>query len=984
MHLKLKIFLLLSIILPGLGGPPVGLAAEPASDVAQSPAARTAYASAAALQQQGLMDLAKAEWSALIKSHPEDVLTARARFNLGLCQFQLSEFEEAAKQFALLLEGNPGPELLEQSLASLGIARFNQAQSASESADGVVLYQQAVDDFDRFIEKFPDSSQADSASFYRAKSLVALGDRRATEALGQFAEKHAKSPLRPEALTLLGELWQKEDQLEKAIGAFAQAAQEEDYSGAAYACGQQAYCLYRVEKISQAAERYDHLATTWPDSDLAEPATLSAAKCYLRLGKPKQAATRLENSWRAGDGQVNGEVAHWLVRSLIADEQPAKAAEVADAAIANVSDDWKTQLQLDRGDVYAFAGSEQKALELYSLVANSQPANQRTRQAGYLAAGMALKLNQPQRAIELAEQALEGSGAGTLDANLRDVAGEAQLAAEKPAKAARIFEQLVLDYPADSRRKGWALRQAEAMSEAGQWRQLVEHLQRWTGEFDGVQIPVALLLSAEGRLKLKDSGGAIQDLNQLVSLTPDKALLARALHLRGRELASQQKLNEAADDFKRVLAEFPDQPVATYSRLALAAQMMRSGEYRQVSNILQPFANQGTEGLAGQGNFMHAKSRQQLGEYPSALKLLEISQAPKAELHYVKGLCLIGLKQSDKAAANLRTAAESDPTGTIAAKALFELGWLFREQNNITEADAAFAELAGRYPEAALAAESHYRLGETELAKKEWTAAAEQFALAARNPAASSVVNEQATHLLGWARLKSGNPRSAAEAFDRQLSEFPNGRLAIDGQLLLAETLFLQQKYQESLTAYTESLQAEPVREGLKALSQLHAGQAAGQLGNWERSLALLTAAAESAGENSPQADAIEYERAWALKQLGRLDEARPRFASVADSGDGALSARARFMLGELQFAQADLQGAVRTFFQVAYGYGGREAAEEIHEWQAQSLFEAARCLEELDRDDAAVKLYRELQDRFPDSEKATHAQMRLQREPTR
>lgn len=951
-----------------------------AAEGTSSPAARTAYASAAALQQRGLTDLAKAEWTALLEAHPEDRLAGRARYNLGLCRFQAGEFDEAAEQFARVIESKPEAQLRQQAVASLGIAYFNHAQSEN-SADS---YRAAIKTFDRLARDFPESQQSESAAFYRAKSFVAIEDERAIDALDEFRESYPGSQFKPQVLTLAGELYQQSKRFEKAAESFAQAADSQNYAEADYACQQQAFCLFQADKIDQAVEVYDRLVSRWPESAYAKSARISAAKCLLRIGRAKEAAERLEEVWKPEEGEAS----HWLVQSMIAADQTDRALEVAKQALAEASNQWKRRLRLDLGNALAMKrGGEQQALVEYEKVASASPRDRLSQQAGYLAAEMALKIGRAKLAIELAERALEGSAAGSLDANLRDVTGEAYLAAEQPAKAALLLGQLVVDYPADPRRMDWVVRQAEASAAAEQWKAVVEHVSRWRDQLGETQAARAMLLSAEALLKQGQPNEALADLNRVITLEPEKALLARALHMRGSQLAKQGNIAQAATDFRRVLGELSEETIAPYSRLALATQLMRTGELHEASSVLKPFEEQGSQGIAGRGNFLHAQVKLQMGEYEAVLELLKLSNATEVELELQRGLALVGLERTNEAIATFDRARLAEGPAKITAQALLELGWQYRVEDRLAESADAFNELAERFPDSAFAAEANYRLGEAKLAERIWAAAAERFALAAANEAASESIAEQALHLLGWAQLKAGNPRSAAETFTRQLKQFPSGKLALDAKLLLAESKFERQQYAEALDDYKSSLDvtltAEPVRQGLKSLALLHAGQAAGQLGDWQQALQLFERTGETTDNTKPLSETIEYERAWALKQLGRTDEARPIFARLAESGNGVVSARARFMLGELQFAESDLPGAVRTFFQVAYGYGAEQASAEIQIWQAQSLFEAARCLEALDRNDAAVKLYQELLERFPDSEKAPHAQKRLQQAAT-
>jgi TolA-binding protein len=128
----------------------------------------------------------------------------------------------------------------------------------------------------------------------------------------------------------------------------------------------------------------------------------------------------------------------------------------------------------------------------------------------------------------------------------------------------------------------------------------------------------------------------------------------------------------------------------------------------------------------------------------------------------------------------------------------------------------------------------------------------------------------------------------------------------------------------------------------------------------------------------------IRCERGSAWYHQQQWDSAWREFEAVAEGRTDVLGARARFMLGEIQFARREYDDAVRTFFKVAYGYGDADAPPAFHSWQAEALFEAARCLEQTERFDSARRLYEELLQQFPDSPKATHARVALKQATTR
>ena len=91
----------------------------------------------------------------------------------------------------------------------------------------------------------------------------------------------------------------------------------------------------------------------------------------------------------------------------------------------------------------------------------------------------------------------------------------------------------------------------------------------------------------------------------------------------------------------------------------------------------------------------------------------------------------------------------------------------------------------------------------------------------------------------------------------------------------------------------------------------------------------------------------------------------------IAATGREA-AARAQLRIGQIQFQQKKYDEAKKSFFKVSYGYS-------YPPWQAEATYEAARCFEALGMKDEAVKQYRELIERYPQSDKAPPAKQRME-----
>jgi cellulose synthase operon protein C len=193
--------------------------------------------------------------------------------------------------------------------------------------------------------------------------------------------------------------------------------------------------------------------------------------------------------------------------------------------------------------------------------------------------------------------------------------------------------------------------------------------------------------------------------------------------------------------------------------------------------------------------------------------------------------------------------------------------------------------------------------------------------------------------------------------------------LASDAAFMEAESLFQQKKYAEAVDAYA----------GIKkfftldyaALACLHSAQAMGQLQQWEKCISLLT----GADKKFPQSEYLPEmlcELGLAKQNAGKPAEAVTLYEQVIAKTDRELAARAQFLIGEIQFQQKKYAEAVKSYTKVIYGYS-------YPQWSSEAAYECGRCFEALQKPADAIKLFGELIEKFPQSEKAEAAKKRLE-----
>lgn len=206
-----------------LGMSLLGMMRRPAAGQAVAPAADR-IRSAAALQNRELYDLAAAEWEAIANEFPADALAAEARYQRGVCLFQLARFADACNAFQELLRESDGLEeaLEEKCLAHLGLAHYNLA-TVAEGKHRAEEFDAAATFLGQQLAKYPHGSLAARSMFFRGEALYALGRHRdAIDVYRKLLDRFPQYPQRAEALFALGVAEQEANQIETAAESLAQ------------------------------------------------------------------------------------------------------------------------------------------------------------------------------------------------------------------------------------------------------------------------------------------------------------------------------------------------------------------------------------------------------------------------------------------------------------------------------------------------------------------------------------------------------------------------------------------------------------------------------------------------------------------------------------------------------------------------------------------------------------------------------------------
>ena len=581
------------------------------------------------------------------------------------------------------------------------------------------------------------------------------------------------------------------------------------------------------------------------------------------------------------------------------------------------------------------AGRFEKTVNLVREEAQSLPDPSRRAEAQILLGQALLGSDRPAEAADAFRRGHEASPEGPRASEARLRAGQAELAAGNRDAAVEAWKQLIADDP-DTRMAAQA------------------------------EYKVAQLASREG-----DHGRAVESFERVIASDRDPALHPFALY--GKGWAEMQRDNhaEAIESLDRVLASTePSHPIHNDALLARGISRRHAEQFDAAREDLEAYLQRKPRGI----NLGHA--------------LYELALIEQRD------------RSHEAAAERLQRLADRVPDYPSMGDVLYELGWSFRELGEDTAAADAFTRLVEEFPDSSLAGEAAYFLGQRRYQEKDWKAAAEKFRAAASS-SDDDEVTEKALYRLGWALFKLGQFDEAREAFRKQVEAHPSGRLFLDALMMVGQIDFRDGRYETALESLGEARgviaqrdeTAENLRDGeerqVRELVLLRGGQSAAQLERWDTAIGWYDELRERfpATRYLPQ---VFYELGFAYQQNGDRDRAFQLYAEVADKYRNEVAARARFMMGEIRFAQERYEAAIPEFQRVMFGFGAEEAPEAIKNWQVKSAFEAGRCAEALMRDaskessrtrsrEIASKFYRYVVEKHPQHELAPKSRERLE-----
>ncbi len=956
----------------------------PSLDGAQYNLGMVHYQMASDTQDAATFVKAADAFNTLVTKYPQSKYADRALYFQGDSLILAAQAEKAIEPFTKLIAGHAKSSLLPDTYYSLGVTQQELGQDEAAVAT---------------LQKFLDNP-----------------------ALQQHALIH-------EVRLRQGMSYFKLQKYAEAEPLFAAAALAENFPYADFALLRQGQSQLEGGAPEKALPTFTKMLADFPTSAYRPAAQLSQGKIYFLTDKLAEAQQVLEPV-AAAKVNESPEAAYWLGRTLLKMEKASDALARLDQAVKSFTEgEFAAYLALLRIDaLYELADRRKETPPLYAAFVKQFPDHDLTAQSLYMAALSSLGQEDYAAARTHAEAFMANANYAQhelLPANLY-IAAEAYLlpvAAKAEggdmAKAEALYRKLVAEHPQHTRaprshlRIGWCLHEAKKYAESlkyltdmlaklpepdqkaeaylliGRGHSSLQNEQPALAAYDAAlkakpdwpRVDEVLLASALSLRSLKNPTEATARLKKLTAEHPASSLQPQAIYQLGEIAQAEAKFPEAIAYYKQVLTKFPMSDFVGLANYGLGAAYFASADYASaVPPLNLVVALKDDPDLANQGKYLRGLTNQRLDQFAPALQDLQafLTAEPQAaealDARYAVALCQIGLDQHAEAVKTLSMLVKEAGDYAHTDKIYYELAHAYLALKQPEDANEAFESLATKLPASPLVAESQFHIGryheqvatdsEDEAIQKTEIATAAKAYTAGLAKAGTPELKEKLQYKLGDMQFRQAVYDQAAVTLQTQLKEHPTGQLVGPGRYLAAESLFRLAKYDQALPLFVQV--ANDKVENYHARSLYQAGQCAANLKNWPESQKHYTALIQQFPKFVQVAD-TRYGLAFALQQQNKLAEARPLYEQVTNETETETAAKARFMIGEICFAEKKYEEAIEHFLAVAVGYPYKH-------WQSLGQFEAGRCFVELDKKPQAIASFQTVVEKYPDQAEAKDA----------
>jgi len=390
------------------------------------------------------------------------------------------------------------------------------------------------------------------------------------------------------------------------------------------------------------------------------------------------------------------------------------------------------------------------------------------------------------------------------------------------------------------------------------------------------------------------------------------------------QAGDHQALDREAAEFDK---RFPDSPLKGDVQRMQARSLVKRNQYAPAVKLLEPLLSAGSRGDQDlEDRYLLALAYQGLERPQDALAaLLPVLDSAegrlKSDAQLTQGSLLLAVARYGEAAGSLEAFLEGNPTGDAEVKGRGELAVCYARSGQLDRAKKVYAELVEKHARHSLVLPTTEQLAEAayEAGDSQW--ATELFR---RMTTESGSKEHELKGLAGlaWSQLKEGRLAEAAATFEKLLEHDPAATVAAEAALARGRIFEQLDRSDPALAMYDLIIDKYPKSaEHPRAL--LAAARLRDKLQQDRQSAALYERLATEYPQ-LPEADAVLYEWAWVLNDLGQTAESTALFERLRrEHPQSRYRADAIYRLARQAFAAKDYGRASELAAEVLAGNPG-------------------------------------------------------------
>ena len=848
------------------------------------------------------------------------------------------------------LVGNIGDRLCAQNLP---LPNANLAEQQDYAfADGLFrdgLFQIALDQFEKFVRKYPQSNRLADARFLKAECLFQLEQYpAAVSELTEFIRQYPASNLSDNARFRLGDSYVKMKKSADAVEAYKSILEHPtnpSLSGeAAYWIGE----IYLKDADYANALKYYSLSYEgFPGNRLQDYAAYSAAWTNQKKGDFAKAADwyhvvidKMPKSALVPSARIKaGECAYY------AKDYTRAVQELTEAKVRIDSLPLRGEADYLIGESFFNLGQYDKAQKQYEEFLKTYPDHPLRREVQYALGWTLFKERQFGAAVEAFDK-LSGSEDQLGQASLYRK-GVAEKLAGKREAAMQSFQKVVTREPEG----GYA---DNALYDAG----VMLFEDKKPGEAKGyfgkvvAQFPMSDVI-ADASMMLGECF-VVDAAYDSAMASYEKALSVPDASFETKITSSFQlawclmklgKSKEAAADFTRFIATYPDHPKAAEAAYWLAESEYQGGDFRNALKHYQSIVGSAKHPRREEAMYGIGWTYYKQGDYPKAVGAFEqlIVAYPSGKFSFDGRLrlgdCYFQQKDYKKAAGSYRTVIRLFPKNNGADYALYQLGQTYYRMADHEQAADQFDALIKTYPGSSLADDAQYAIGWMKFQRKDYAEAIKDFQSTIAKYPASELV-PRAYYSTGDAYYNLRQYPAAENSYRQVIQKFPKSSLAADALKGIQYCLVAQGKSAEAVNTIEAYVKANPSSPNKVQLELNKAELLFGQKQFKDAAEAYRLFASQYPQSNL-KAQAI-YWQGRSMQEMGSNGEAATLYQNAAGVPNAPVNIKGNALLesARIYLSQKDYERSFGVLDRAEKDLAGSEFAPEVAYMKGLVFFE--------------------------------------------